>query len=183
MAASFYLTGEAGTKAMASEDSGRIRSLGTPCQARNINSGLVVEDRGRSYLVLGNMNETSHMELIFIDPETNEGQVYRAPAGAGAWALQPLPGNRLAVGTFYDGMFMVFDITKREWIKTVKFPGEEYLWTFAIGGDGRVYGGTYPGGRLGALDPTTYAFEDLGRPRSEERRVGKECRSRWSPYH
>ena len=23
----------------------------------------------------------------------------------------------------------------------------------------------------------------LGRMRSEERRVGKECRSRWSPYH
>ena len=23
----------------------------------------------------------------------------------------------------------------------------------------------------------------LGRVRSEERRVGKECRSRWSPYH
>src|SRR5256885_8495253 len=23
----------------------------------------------------------------------------------------------------------------------------------------------------------------LRRPRSEERRVGKECRSRWSPYH
>ena len=25
--------------------------------------------------------------------------------------------------------------------------------------------------------------EENGRPRSEERRVGKECRSRWSPYH
>ena len=24
---------------------------------------------------------------------------------------------------------------------------------------------------------------DAGAPRSEERRVGKECRSRWSPYH
>src|SRR6266496_4753754 len=24
---------------------------------------------------------------------------------------------------------------------------------------------------------------DARRPRSEERRVGKECRSRWSPYH
>src|SRR3989441_11336373 len=23
----------------------------------------------------------------------------------------------------------------------------------------------------------------IGHPRSEERRVGKECRSRWSPYH
>src|SRR3989441_8247847 len=26
-------------------------------------------------------------------------------------------------------------------------------------------------------------FETARRPRSEERRVGKECRSRWSPYH
>jgi len=32
-------------------------------------------------------------------------------------------------------------------------------WTFALGG------------------------ELIGVPRSEERRVGKECRSRWSPYH
>ena len=27
------------------------------------------------------------------------------------------------------------------------------------------------------------SFEDEGFRRSEERRVGKECRSRWSPYH
>ena len=27
------------------------------------------------------------------------------------------------------------------------------------------------------------AIKDLFHPRSEERRVGKECRSRWSPYH
>ena len=27
------------------------------------------------------------------------------------------------------------------------------------------------------------AKEDSERIRSEERRVGKECRSRWSPYH
>ena len=27
------------------------------------------------------------------------------------------------------------------------------------------------------------ALHDLGEVRSEERRVGKECRSRWSPYH
>ena len=29
---------------------------------------------------------------------------------------------------------------------------------------------------------TEYAA-DFGSKRSEERRVGKECRSRWSPYH
>ena len=27
------------------------------------------------------------------------------------------------------------------------------------------------------------AMDNFVRPRSEERRVGKECRSRWSPYH
>jgi len=27
------------------------------------------------------------------------------------------------------------------------------------------------------------ALNRLSRARSEERRVGKECRSRWSPYH
>ena len=26
-------------------------------------------------------------------------------------------------------------------------------------------------------------YDDDEEPRSEERRVGKECRSRWSPYH
>ena len=26
-------------------------------------------------------------------------------------------------------------------------------------------------------------FDELEKIRSEERRVGKECRSRWSPYH
>ena len=28
-----------------------------------------------------------------------------------------------------------------------------------------------------------YTFRKPGCQRSEERRVGKECRSRWSPYH
>ena len=27
------------------------------------------------------------------------------------------------------------------------------------------------------------SFEIVEKDRSEERRVGKECRSRWSPYH
>ena len=38
------------------------------------------------------------------------------------------------------------------------------------------------------VSPTLAAKSDqalsvAGGPRSEERRVGKECRSRWSPYH
>ena len=33
----------------------------------------------------------------------------------------------------------------------------------------------YPGAKIGVVGPNG--------ARSEERRVGKECRSRWSPYH
>src|SRR3712207_3095002 len=32
-------------------------------------------------------------------------------------------------------------------------------------------------------DPANTPPERSGAPRSEERRVGKECRARWSPYH
>ena len=44
-----------------------------------------------------------------------------------------------------------------------------------------------PGGKLG-IDNADQVIEPLNRlsflfARSEERRVGKECRSRWSPYH
>src|ERR1041384_3242851 len=54
------------------------------------------------------------------------------------------------------------------------------------GGD---HGGAGPGGRPChdlALGPTIRAHVESAnspRDRSEERRVGKECRSRWSPYH
>ena len=34
-----------------------------------------------------------------------------------------------------------------------------------------------------ALSRQGYDLMDKKRNRSEERRVGKECRSRWSPYH
>src|SRR5256885_15077781 len=37
--------------------------------------------------------------------------------------------------------------------------------------------------RVGDEQNGRFLVETLRRERSEERRVGKECRSRWSPYH
>ena len=37
--------------------------------------------------------------------------------------------------------------------------------------------------KVGQLNQRLYGFRIYERQRSEERRVGKECRSRWSPYH
>ena len=37
--------------------------------------------------------------------------------------------------------------------------------------------------RPALLDDADSVHAEVARERSEERRVGKECRSRWSPYH
>src|SRR2546426_3606012 len=40
-----------------------------------------------------------------------------------------------------------------------------------------------PGARASAGGAAARRTDGVARSRSEERRVGKECRSRWSPYH
>jgi hypothetical protein len=145
----------------------QVELIGQPCRAKNVLAArYVIAPDGKEWFVLTNMNETAGMELIFIDFRSNTGRAIRAPAGAGSWALLQVPGNRLIVGTFYDGVFMVFDLQRMEFVKVADFPGESYIWNLALGGDGRVYGGTYPGGKLGALDLATYTVEDCGAPAS-----------------
>lgn len=147
-------------------DAAKLERLGQPCRAKNILAARMVKDRatGREMFVLANMNENSGAELIFIDYDKDTGKVYRAPAGAGAWGLNEVPGDRLVVSTFYDGVFMVFDLKKMEFIKVAQFPGESYIWNMAMGSDGRIYGGSYAGAKLGALDLKTYTVEDCGAP-------------------
>src|SRR2546430_3900807 len=63
--------------------------------------------------------------------------------------------------------------------------------SFGSGRDQRPYDSSIDGGELplrasgGCLRPASGLLvnEHFDPSRSEERRVGKECRSRWSPYH
>src|SRR2546422_3687312 len=50
-----------------------------------------------------------------------------------------------------------------------------------MGASGGRHYGQYQGGTCGSFKVAATSHPD--RTRSEERRVGKECRSRWSPYH
>jgi len=140
--------------------------IAEPCRARQVLHGRVVVDPsdGRERLWLTNMNEAQGGELIAVDFESDTAEVYRWPAGHGSWCVLPLPGDRLAVSTYYDGKFLLFDLKAKEFTGVVDFPGESYIWDMAIGGDGRVYGGTYSGAKLGCFDPDTGEFEDCGTP-------------------
>src|SRR2546429_289570 len=51
------------------------------------------------------------------------------------------------------------------------------------GGEPQVRGGAVPGGAEFPVSVMHERRQWCGLTRSEERRVGKECRSRWSPYH
>ena len=49
---------------------------------------------------------------------------------------------------------------------------------------GNDHAGThYKEAIIAFLKKENYEVINVGAERSEERRVGKECRSRWSPYH
>ena len=43
--------------------------------------------------------------------------------------------------------------------------------------------GKVAGYRINAQKSLAFLYTNDEKSRSEERRVGKECRSRWSPYH
>jgi streptogramin lyase len=142
-----------------------FEKLGQPCRGFNVlATRLVTDPAGREWFVLSNTNEATGVELIFIDPKANTGKSYRAPAGQGAWLLNQVSPDTLIVGTYYDGKLMVFDLKEMKFTKVIDFPGEEYFWNGAIGGDGRLYGGTYSHAKLGALDLRTLTLEDCGAP-------------------
>jgi hypothetical protein len=79
-------------------------------EAASSSAVVSVEVAEPQYLLPSNTNETSGVELIFIDFAANTGKTFRAPAGQGAWLLNQVSGDRLIVGTYYDGKLMVFDL-------------------------------------------------------------------------
>ena len=66
-------------------------------------------------------------------------------------------------------------------IESESLESPDWIWKARVGGD--FYPGHWVCGcKLAGISGDYYNPDDIGN-RSEERRVGKECRSRWSPYH
>ena len=97
-----------------------------------------------------------------------------ATAVAETWFVDSVHGDDSAVGTSEATAVRSLERANKLAVK----PGDKVL--FRRGGLWR--GTLYPkSGTPG--NPVTYSSYGVGEKRSEERRVGKECRSRWSPYH
>jgi len=63
----------------------------------------------------------------------------------------------------------------------IRYPGRIDL-LFALFDSGTSVAGVLTKSKT-ASAPVDWCRQHLAHGRSEERRVGKECRSRWSPYH
>lgn len=146
----------------------KIEHLGQPCRALSPMASCMVTDRadGRERLAFANANEAG-VELVFLDFEGGKSQVFKSPVKSnGGWSLIEVPNDRLVMAT--SGGFrgaaelLVFDLKKMGFLKAIPCGGDMCAWNLAIGGDGRVYVGTYSSAKLLALDLDSYELEDLG---------------------
>ncbi|MBP1988589.1 hypothetical protein [Paenibacillus eucommiae] len=142
-------------------------AVAEPCRNFNILGMTVFIDPqdGREKFVLSNCIEGSTGNLIFIDTETGRGEVLQLPGDTGAWALLYLPQyGRLLVGTCESyGYLHSLDLKSRTWAKPLRHENELYIWNLALGSDGMVYGGTYPGCLLLRYDPERHTLDSMGR--------------------
>src|SRR5258706_8302956 len=105
-------------------------------------------------------------------------------SSTGAAAATGFGSYPIAIGTVTGTNLANYILTKHEgWIRVKKVAGAN---TADI--PTKNYGDAFTAFTftpVGAVNGDTFTvpMSSTGAARSEERRVGKECRSRWSPYH
>ncbi|MFK7693706.1 hypothetical protein [Paenibacillus sp. HJGM_3] len=119
---------------------------------------------GREKLVLANFAAHSTGDIILIDVETGAGESILMPGDSGAWALYNWNDEKLIVGTCPGfGYIHSLDLRTRTWAEPLRDEKETYIWNFALGSDGMLYGGTYPGCVLLRYNPADHTLENVGR--------------------
>ncbi len=146
---------------------GRFESLGTPVALGGLMGCIAGPDGHGGEALYFNFNQTSgKLFLVQVNPDTGEARQFDSPNGAGAWAFIAAPDGRIYLGTWEGGYALRFD--PRQPDKGIEVLGkpaasETYIWQYAAGKDGKLYGCTYPEAKLVSIDLKSGAMEDLGR--------------------
>lgn len=139
--------------------------LEQPCRNYCFFKGILLNDPkdGKEKYVLSSLVAGGIGEVLIIDPVSGEGETLQIPGDNGAWALLNYKNEKLLVGTCgVYGYLHCLDLKTRKWEPTLKVEGISYIWDLALGSDGKVYGGTYPGCVLLKYDPDLHTLVNLG---------------------
>ena len=132
--------------------------------------------------IQGTVNKTALMLFLLLIPAAWTWNMFFSTESSSAVMPWMLGGF---IGGFVVAIITVF---KKEW-SPVTAPLYSVLEGLALGGLSAIFEARFPGIVIQAVALTFGTLFCLltayrsGLIRSEERRVGKECRSRWSPYH
>src|SRR3989449_8732230 len=145
----------------------------------------------RGLLVVANQME--HTVLV-VDPE-NRRELAKVVVGVnghevvvskdGRFAYVPIYGNSGVGRPGTDGSTIdVVDLQERKLAATIDLGQPLRPHRAEFGADGLLYVTAELANAVDVIDPSARkGLAEIPTGRSEERRVGKECRSRWSPYH
>ena len=114
---------------------------------------------GREKVVLSTCVTFGNGIIYIYDPAADTVEQFEFPDMA-AWALLYLPEyGKLLVGTSNQhGYVLSFDLKTRTWAEPLNCDRETYVWSFARGKDGLVYGSDYPMCRVQIYDPRTHTL-------------------------
>ena len=164
-----------------------------------------IEARDCQFLPFTSVIRSGHgVEVVNMDPVMHDIQAYETSRTNGTRILfnSPLPFNHRhdrsnlhAMHGHKPGRSLVqqFILNKGRKIFVMQCGFHAYMESWAIAVENPYYAFTDSQGEfaIDAIPPGSYDVrawhpsvkKEIRKHRSEERRVGKECRSRWSPYH
>ena len=146
-----------------------VEYLGDPCRGYAFMSGeymsLDPKDGHEKYVMGTSSAHSQNARIVLFDPVTLKSEDIEIPSDIGIWAMLYLPDyERLVVGTSgYYGYLHCLDMRARKWLPSLRLEWETYIWNLTRGGDGKVYGGSYPGGVLMCYDPEQHTLVSEGK--------------------
>lgn len=143
----------------------KVDSLGVPLKDVLLIGGTVAPGPDGEP-VLWSASSGKPARLNAIDPATGTTLLSQPLDGApGAYAVVATPDNTLYIGAYDTGNLYRRRPGLDSPVENLgrPLPSETYLWRLAVDEEGRIFGGTYPGGRVFGYDPRTEEVRDYGR--------------------